>query len=265
MTDLHNASFWDSNATNVKIDRGSFFVFTSKYAECAWKQAALPRGAKVLDIAAGFGPLTLIAAADGAQVLSTDFSPGMVATVAAHGLPNVEARVMDGQALDLADGSYDAAFSMFGIMLFADWQKGLSEMARVLRSDGIGCISTWACAAGAASNLLIAEIVSALYPTVVIPYPVEGMNELLHPDRLQAAMQTAGFTDIAIQRVCFDFMLDESMCAEPEKDFQFSPLWKVLDVEQKAAVLERIRRSVTESVGALPIPSPALIATGRKT
>ncbi len=90
----------------------------------------------MLDIACGAGALALVAARDGAQILATDFSPGMVAAVLSHGLPNVDALVMDGQALDLPDACFDAAFSIFGIMLFPDWRKGLAEMARVVRPGG---------------------------------------------------------------------------------------------------------------------------------
>ena len=44
----------------------------------------------------------------------------MVARVAVAGLPGLDSRRMDGQALDIADVSFDAAFSMFGIFLFPD-------------------------------------------------------------------------------------------------------------------------------------------------
>jgi ubiquinone/menaquinone biosynthesis C-methylase UbiE len=91
-------------------------------------------------MATGTGALALAAARTGAQVLATDFSPGMVACVAAAGLPNVEARVMDGQALDLPDARFDAAFSIFGVIMFPDWRKGLAEMRRVTKPGGYGAV-----------------------------------------------------------------------------------------------------------------------------
>jgi ubiquinone/menaquinone biosynthesis C-methylase UbiE len=111
----------------------------------------------VLDVTAGAGALVRCAAEADAQVLATDFSRSMVACIGAMGLPGVEARMMDGQALDLPDGSFDAAFSMFGVMLFPDWRRGLAEMARVLKPGGIAYIGTWENPAGAAANLLLAE------------------------------------------------------------------------------------------------------------
>jgi SAM-dependent methyltransferase len=43
---------------------------------------------------------------------------------------------MDGQALDLPDAAFDAVFSIFGVIMFPDWRKGLAEMARVTRPGG---------------------------------------------------------------------------------------------------------------------------------
>ena len=46
------------------------------------------------------------------------------------------ARVMDGQALDLADDAFDAAVSMFGLMFFPDAASGVAEARRVVRPGG---------------------------------------------------------------------------------------------------------------------------------
>ena len=49
---------------------------------------------------------------------------------------NIETRVMDGHALELDDDSFDMAGSQFGVMLFPDMPKGISEMARVVKPGG---------------------------------------------------------------------------------------------------------------------------------
>jgi ubiquinone/menaquinone biosynthesis C-methylase UbiE len=117
--------------------------FTALYAKAALSRVPLSPASRVLDVAAGTGALALQAASTGARVLATDFSAGMVARIAAAGLPNVEAKVMDGQALDLPDASFDASFSIFGVIMFPDWRKGLAEMARVTRPGGYGVVATW--------------------------------------------------------------------------------------------------------------------------
>ncbi len=43
---------------------------------------------------------------------------------------------MDGHALQIDDNSFDIAGSQFGVMLFPDMPKGISEMARVVNPGG---------------------------------------------------------------------------------------------------------------------------------
>lgn len=257
---LDEASFWDGLADYQKKGQ----AFTSFYAERAWKEAALPAEAKVLDIAAGAGALALVAARHGARVMATDFSPGMVEAVLSHGFPNLEAQVMDGQALHLPDASFDAAFSLFGIMLFPDWRKGLSEMARVVRPGGLGCVATWKALHGAAANLLLAEQVQLFFPGREIPTPVSGMNELRDPDRFRAAMTDAGFSDVVIVEVETDYLVDANLIADPDRLFQFSPAWPQLKGDQRSILVESIRAKIDVQGGTLPVPSPALIATARR-
>jgi ubiquinone/menaquinone biosynthesis C-methylase UbiE len=257
---LNDASFWDDLSDYQKLAH----AFTSTYAEAAWQAAAVPKGATVLDIACGAGALALVAAREGAQVLATDFSPGMVAAVLSHGLANLDALVMDGQALDLPDACFDAAFSVFGIMLFPDWRRGLAEMARVVRPGGLGCVASWKHPSGAASNLLLADRVAALFPDIAQPAPVEGMNHFRDPARFEAALVGAGFADIRIVETSSDYLVEAAALDDPARLFQFSPVWSALDDDRRATVLASIRGSVESAGGTLPIPSPALIAMGRR-
>ena len=92
---------------------------------------------RLLDVAAGTGVVALEAARRGAEVLATDFAPGMVEVMrrrfAAEGL-DARAEVMDGQALSLHDQSFDMGTSTFGLMFFSDPLAGLRELRRVLRT-----------------------------------------------------------------------------------------------------------------------------------
>lgn len=64
-------------------------------------------GERILDLGCGDGPLAAKLAAMGCRVVGVDGSPAMVAAARALG---VDARVMDGQALEF-DGGFDAVFS----------------------------------------------------------------------------------------------------------------------------------------------------------
>jgi ubiquinone/menaquinone biosynthesis C-methylase UbiE len=252
---LDDPSFWDRFAEYEEIAHS----FTARFAERALEEAALPEGAYVLDVATGTGALALAAARAGARVLATDFSPGMVSRVQSYGWPNLEARQMDGQAMDLPDASFDAAFSNFGVMLFPDWRAGLAEMARVVRRGGLGSVGTWKDPGGAAANLLLAQLCAALFPRLETPAPVAGMNELRDPDRFRAAMAAAGFSGVRIVEVTNDYLVEPAMLDDPDHLFYFSPLWKQLDADQRTAVLASIRES--QRGATLPVPSTALIAT----
>ncbi len=118
---MDDPKFWDGFAQYETVAHS----FTTLFAKRALEEAELPDGAHVLDVATGTGALAVAAARAGARVLAIDFSPGMVRRVQSYALPNLEARQMDGQALDLPDASFDAAFSNFGVMLFPDWRAGL--------------------------------------------------------------------------------------------------------------------------------------------
>lgn len=103
------------------------------------KRVGLQAGMTFLDVACGSGALSIPAARIGAKVTSTDLSPGMVemlnARATREGL-SLEARVMDGHALDLDDDSFDVSGSQWGVMLFPDLPKGLREMVRVTKPGG---------------------------------------------------------------------------------------------------------------------------------
>jgi ubiquinone/menaquinone biosynthesis C-methylase UbiE len=103
------------------------------------RRAGLLPGMRFLDVAAGSGALSIPAARLGAQVLATDQSPIMLerlrARARAEGL-EVETRAMDGHALEIDDDSFEVTGSQFGVMLFPDMPKGISELARVVKPGG---------------------------------------------------------------------------------------------------------------------------------
>ncbi|MBR1158129.1 methyltransferase domain-containing protein [Bradyrhizobium elkanii] len=240
--------------------------FTTLFADAAVATLPIGPASKVLDVATGTGAAALAAARTGAEVTAIDFSAGMVARVRAHDVANIEARQMDGQALDLPDAAFDAAVSVFGVMLFPDWRAGLCEMARVTRSGGSAAIAVWKSADGAAVHLLLSQIIRRLYPHNVTPMPCTGLAELADPDRLTAALIGAGFSDPAIAEITHDFKLNVANPGDVDRLFEFMPHWSGLDAEQSAAVARAFRSEIERGrVGdSFAIPSTALIATARR-
>jgi SAM-dependent methyltransferase len=69
----------------------------------------------------------------GVEVVAIDSSPRMVELAGARG---VDARLGDVQALELADGAFDCAVAAWMLYHVGDLDRGLSELARVLRARG---------------------------------------------------------------------------------------------------------------------------------
>jgi len=106
----------------------------------------LRSGAKVLDVAAGNGNVTLAAARRWCEVTSTDYVPALLergrARAAAEGL-KVEFREADAEQLPFADASFDAVVSTFGVMFAPDQERCAAEMLRVCKRGGKIGLANW--------------------------------------------------------------------------------------------------------------------------
>jgi demethylmenaquinone methyltransferase/2-methoxy-6-polyprenyl-1,4-benzoquinol methylase len=101
--------------------------------------ADLSPGDRALDVATGTGDLALELAtrvAPGGEVVGMDFAERMLELARAKAGARVRFESGNALALDYADHEFDAATVGFGARNFSDLQRGLSEMARVVRPGG---------------------------------------------------------------------------------------------------------------------------------
>jgi SAM-dependent methyltransferase len=136
---------WDDH---VAVYEQVFEPLSSAFASRALDRLGLRPGERLIDVGAGAGAAALMAAARGADVVAIDASPAMAARIAMRATDaavgdRVHACVMDGMALDLPDASFDAAISLFGVILFPDAGAGMREIARVLTPGGRVAVVTW--------------------------------------------------------------------------------------------------------------------------
>jgi ubiquinone/menaquinone biosynthesis C-methylase UbiE len=260
---MNDPAHWDSLAHRYadEADR-----MTRMYCEAAWQLADLPQGTRVLDVATGAGALLSIALKDGADAIGIEFSPGMVRVAqerAAAIRPGDRALVMDGQALDFADASFDAAFSMFGVFMFPDPIAGFAEIARVLRPGGLAVIAVWENAGGAGPAILFQEAARRLFPDRPVPTP---MARLFNSSALlEQAFRQVGLEPQAVHSVerawpapPVEWFRDNAKLA-----FGWSPLWRDLDEDQRAAFADEAA-ALALNLSPDGIRSTALIGMARK-
>ncbi|MFD4440656.1 class I SAM-dependent methyltransferase [Nocardia sp. NPDC058519] len=170
------------------------------FAAHALEYVTISSESKIVDVAAGTGLLSVAAAELGAEVQAIDLSASMidhlVAAAADH--PAITARVGDGQALPYDDNSFDAAFSLFGLMFFPDRPKGFAELHRVLRPGGTAVVAAWASAAESSLMRALFGALVAADPTAALPQP--NPRSLENPRVFDAEMRAAGLLDVRIQQ-----------------------------------------------------------------
>jgi len=168
--------------------------------------ARVGTGCRVLDIAAGAGDQTLQAAArvePGGSVLATDISEEILAYAANEarkaGHTSVATRVMDGENLDLGDGTFDVVMSRVGLIYFPDQQRALSEMRRVLVPGGRVAAIVYATAD---KNGFFSVPVGIVRRHAKLGPPLPGQPgpfSLGGAGALETAFTRAGFVDVKVE------------------------------------------------------------------
>jgi SAM-dependent methyltransferase len=177
---------------------------TEKMLDLAGVQA----GSRVLDVAAGTGESTLMAAqrvGGRGYVLATDHSSSMLSVTAEaarkEGLKNVETRVMNAENLELDVDSFDAVICRQALMLFPNPAKGLTEMRRVVKPEGKVAVIVFSALEKNPYQGIVFAIVQRLGN---IPPPSPGepwMFALGGPGALENLYRRAGFLNVSVHTI----------------------------------------------------------------
>jgi ubiquinone/menaquinone biosynthesis C-methylase UbiE len=220
---------------------------------------------RLLDVAACTGAVAIEA---GADVLATDFAPGMVEVMrqrfATEGL-QARAEVMDGQDLDLDDAIFDLASSTFGLMFFTDPAEGLRELHRVLRPGGQVGIAIWAMTRPGLPQLIVAAL-ARVAPGLPAP-PPPPWARLCEPPGLEQALRQAGFAKVAVHVVTHasdlgdaaDFFRYLPDCTPPLR-----PLFASLPAKIVDGAADAFADLVHQPSAAGGLPQTALIGIGSR-
>lgn len=125
------AQTFEAWAENVDADVGA--RFGSALGEAAH--------GRLIDVACGPGVVTAALAPNAASIVAFDATEEMLektkARCAKAGLHNVEFKSGDAEHLPFADGEFDGAVTRAALHHFANPQRAISEMFRVLRPGGV--------------------------------------------------------------------------------------------------------------------------------
>jgi len=183
----------------------AFEGLTSQFADEVISKLSPKVGESVLDVAAGTGCFSMAAARLGADVLATDFAEGMIEHLQARIdealIHNIKARVMDGQALEVDDASYDISVSIVGLIFFPDIDKGFSELKRVLKPGGRCAVVCWDHPENFDMMRLLRQSIETAAPDFEMPSQTPVWARMVGEQALAERFQQAGFNNIEVTTI----------------------------------------------------------------
>jgi SAM-dependent methyltransferase len=238
--------------------------------------AAVTEGSRILDVAAGAGGQTIAAARRAGRtghVLATDISPAILSYARSQaeraGLNTVSVQEVDGEALDVEAGSYDAVISRVGLIYFPDRVAALAGMRRALRPGGRIAAVTYSTPE---ANGFFSVPVTVIRTRAQLPPPAPGQPgpfSLGAPGVLESVLGEAGFVDVQVQRVPAPLRLPSAAeCVRFERE-SFGALHQMLaglDADAREAAWTEIAERLAEFEGPSGFVGPCelLVAAGRR-
>jgi SAM-dependent methyltransferase len=226
---------WE-NAAKAWNDWGQFLrSWLGPATETMIDMARIGPGARVLDVAAGAGDQTLQVAdriGPSGFICATDISPNILAFAAQNarnaGHANIKTRVMDGENLDVPEGTFDAVISRVGLIYFPDREKALTGMKRALKAGGRVAAIVYSTAE---NNKFFSIPVSIIRRRANLPPPLPGQPgpfSLGDPGVLEKELRKAGFRDVESRTIPAPVRMSSAAeCVRFEKD-SFGALHQML-------------------------------------
>lgn len=247
-----------------------------KATDTMLEMAGLCPGHRVLDVAAGAGAQSIMAAkkvGPAGYVLATDISPNLLAfaqkLIHAEGLTHIETKVMDGENLTEADASFDAVICRVGLIYFPDQHRALQEMWRVLKPGGRVAVIVYSTPE---KNKFFSIPVSMIRHRAKLPLPAPGQPgpfSLGAEGVIEAAFKKTGFRNLSVVTVDSPVQLpDARTCVQFERE-SFGALHQMmssLSDAEKQTVWEEIEEALKkyETADGFVGPCELIVAVGEK-
>lgn len=232
-------------------------------------QALAPlSGESILDIGCGAGATSLaLAAAVGrtGRVLGVDISEPMLAVARGRqrltdgSFPTFS--MADVQTADLGTAAFDAAFSRFGVMFFADPTAAFANIRGALKPDGRLTFVCWRPLAENAWQRVPLEAARPVLPPLAAGDPLApGPFAFADPDRVRGILTDAGFTKVTLTP--FDALIGSGSLEETlALALEVGPLSRALrdHPDCRDAALGVVRQALAAYVTEAGVMMPAAI------
>jgi SAM-dependent methyltransferase len=235
-------------------------------------RALAPRpGEQVLDVGCGSGQTTLQlaeAVGPGGRVIGIDVSSQLLAAARRRNtLAQVTFERADAQT-HAFDQSFDAIYSRFGVMFFADPVAAFANLRRALKPDGRMAFVCWR--AEASNPLMTVPMMAAMKHLPPLPPPQDpnapGPFAFADSGRLARILDAAGFA--AISMAPHDEPIGgNDRAGTVELALQMGPLGRYLREHpgRQAAIIDAVHDAIEPFIvdGIARIPSATWIVTAR--
>jgi SAM-dependent methyltransferase len=234
--------------------------------------AGLEPGFRVLDLAAGTGDTSILAAkrvGPRGSVLAVDISAAMLqeAALAAtrEHLGNVETLVSDIVNLDVPGRSFDVAISRFGLMFLTDVVEGLRRICMALEPGGRLAALVWSTETHNPYMSIPLAIATEMGHGPAQGSPLRRAASLGGPGAFQSALEKAGFVDVGVQPVATPRDFDSVDAAIESIQLNSNLVRELignLDPAGQRQALDRLRQGLSKFVrddGRCAIPGEALL------
>jgi SAM-dependent methyltransferase len=273
------AEFWEELAPGWLEAEAHSATVSAPFGRAAMDRLAPQPGERVLDIGCGSGPTTIELArrvVPGGTALGIDISPTMIdaakARATSEAVDNVSYAVADAQVDDFGGATFDAVFSRFGVMFFADAAAAFANIRRALAPGGRIAFACWQ---SVFENEWMFVPGGAVMSVTGQPPPMPGPNDpgpfsLSDAERVRSLLTGAGFTEVDVTPFSEPVVLPaEEIDRFEEHGRRIGAVREALrtaDAETATRIHDAVRAALLEHVsgGRLQLGAAAFIVSARQ-
>jgi SAM-dependent methyltransferase len=246
------AAFWNGPggqgwlAAYGRIERS-----VADLGKAAVEAAAAQPGEHVLDIGCGTGGTTAeLARAIGANghVLGVDISEPLIGAARSHRVDNATFVVGDAVRYPFKAGTYDLAFSRFGVMFFADPVAAFKNILHALKPTGRLVFLCWRTPQENPWGLVPLRAAQPFLPPMPRPGPEDpGQYSFGDRARVERILKDAGFGTPSIKPLDRPIWMGNDAAEIAENSGRFGPMARAF-AEAEPAAIEKAKAAIAAAL-----------------